>query len=623
MVKKLVFFIALATSLFTVYTATFGQFTPVLQRGIFIGLILLLVFLLYPTSKNKKWLRVIDIIALLGVISSITYLYISYPTIESRIGYVNHADTIFGLILVVLLLEACRRVTGWALTIIAGIFLAYGFFGFLVPGYFGHEGYDLARLMTTMFLTTEGVFGSALAAAATFVAMFIIFGTFLEKGGAGQVFIDLAMAVGGRKRGGPAKVAVFASALMGSVNGSPVANVTTTGVFTIPLMKKVGYKNEVAGAVEAVASTGGSILPPVMGAGAFIMAEMAGLPYSAIVTAAVIPALLYYLSIYMVVDFEAAKNKLEGLSKEDTPDLKETLKKGILLLLPLFVLIFFLVFAKVSVTRAALYSILAVIIVSFFTKDKKMGIRLLIETFIASAKSMIVVSVACATAGIVVGIITLSGLGLKLSGVLLSIGESSLFLTLVLTMIGAVIIGMGLPPTPAYIVFSVLATPALVQLGVPLLAAHMFVFYYSCFAPITPPVALAAFTAAGISDAKPFKTGWTSFIYALPAFIIPFLFIYGPELMGEGTWPQIIYSTLTASIGVIAIGAATTGWFRKNLVIVERILMLVAGVTLVIPGLLSDIIGVILIVVANLLIQIRKSKASNLNSNNSVKEAVE
>lgn len=621
MVKKLIFVIALAVSIFTIYTATFGQFTPVLQRGLFISMILLLVYLIYPTSKTKKWMRIFDVIALLGIISSTVYLYLYYPTIESRIGYVNHADTIFGLIFVIILLEACRRVTGWALTIIAGIFLAYGFFGYLVPGYFGHEGYDLSRLMTTMFMTTEGIFGSALAAAATFVAMFIIFGTFLEKGGAGQVFIDLAMAIGGRRRGGPAKVAIFASALMGSVNGSPVANVTTTGVFTIPLMKKVGYKKDVAGAVEAVASTGGSILPPVMGAGAFIMAEMAGLPYSAIVVAAVIPALLYYLSIYFVVDFEAAKNKLEGLSKEETPDLKETLKKGFLLLLPLFILVYFLVFAKVSVTRAALYSIIAVIIVSFFTKDKKMGLKALTETLVSSARSMLVVSVACATAGIVVGIITLSGLGLKLSGVLLSVGENSLFLTLLLTMIGAIIIGMGLPPTPAYIVFSVLATPALVQLDVPLLAAHLFVFYFACFAPITPPVALAAFTAAGIADSNPFKTGWKAFSYALPAFIIPFLFIYGPELMGEGTPLQIIYSTATASIGVIAIGACTVGWFRKNLLIHERLLALAGGFTLVVPGIYSDIIGVALIAVGVVSMLIRKPSVSNINNN--VKEAVE
>lgn len=608
MIKKLVFIFALATSLFTIYTATFGTFTPVIQRGMFISLILVLAFLLYPTSKKHKWLRIIDAVAILGVIASAVYLYFYYPTIESRIGYVNYADTIFGLIFVVILLEACRRLTGWALTIIAGIFLAYGFFGFLVPGYFGHEGYELPRLMTTMFLTTEGVFGSALGAAATFVSIFIVFGTFLEKGGAGQVFIDLAMAIGGRKRGGPAKVAIFASALMGSVNGSPVANVTTTGVFTIPLMKKVGYKKEVAGAVEAVASTGGSILPPVMGAGAFIMAEMAGIPYSAIVTAAVIPALLYYLSLYFVVDFEAAKNKLEGLSKEETPDLKETLKKGILLLLPLVILVYFLVFAKVSVTRAALYSILAVIIISFFTKDKKLGFKALIDIFVTSAKNMLVVSVACATAGIVVGIITLSGLGLKLSGLLLVVGESSLFLTLMLTMIGAIIIGMGLPPTPAYIVFSVLAAPALVDLGVPLIAAHMFVFYFSCFAPITPPVSLAAFAAAGIAEGKPFKTGWTSFKYALPAFIIPFLFIYGPELMGEGTWIQIIYSALTASFGVIAIGAATTGWFRKNLNFIERIIFVAAGFTLIIPGIYSDILGGILIGIVLISIKLRKPR---------------
>jgi TRAP transporter 4TM/12TM fusion protein len=622
MIRGFIFIIALVTSLYTIYTATFGQFTPVIQRSLFLGLMLLLVFLIYPMKKDNKWLRILDFVAIAGVIASVVYLFISYPTIESRIGYVNHGDTVFGFIFVLLLLEACRRVTGWSLTIIAGLFLAYGFFGYLVPGYFGHEGYDLGRLMTTMFLTTEGVFGSALAAAATFVAMFIIFGTFLEKGGASRVFIDLAMALGGKRRGGPAKVAIFASALTGSINGSPVANVTTTGVFTIPLMKKVGYKPAVAGAVEAVASTGGSILPPVMGAGAFIMAEMAGVPYSSIVTAAIIPALLYYLSIYFVVDFEAAKSNLVGLSKEETPDLKETLKKGSLLLLPLLVLIFFLVFAKVSVTRAALYSIVAVLIVSLFNKEERIGFKSLIEILVTSAKRMLVVSIACGTAGIVVGIITLSGLGLKLSGVLLAVGENSLFLTLLLTMVGAVIIGMGLPPTPAYIVFSVLATPALVQLGVPLLAAHMFVFYFACFAPVTPPVALAAFTAAGIAEAKPLKTGLISFAYVLPAFIIPFLFIYGPELMGQGTWPQIIYSSITASFGVIAIAAATTGWLHKNLVILERALMLAGGVTLVIPGMISDLIGVVLIGLTVGSVLFRKS-SKNSNVDTVIKGAIE
>jgi len=622
MIRGLVFIVSLATTVFTIYTATFGQFTPVIQRSLFLAMILLLTFLLYPLNKKHKWFRIFDFLAIAGVLAATVYLYIAYPTIESRIGYVNHADTIFGLIFVLLLLEACRRVTGWSLTIIAGIFLAYGFFGYLVPGYFGHEGYELARLMTTMFLTTEGVFGSALAAAATFVAMFIIFGTFLEKGGASQVFIDLAMAIGGKRRGGPAKVAIFASALTGSINGSPVANVTTTGVFTIPLMKKVGYKPHIAGAVEAVASTGGSILPPVMGAGAFIMAEMAGVSYSSIVTAAVIPALLYYLSIYFVVDFEAAKNNLVGLSKEETPNLKETLKKGTLLLLPLFVLIFFLVFAKVSVTRAALYSILSVIIVSLFNKNNRIGLKSLVDILVTSAKRMIVVSVACGTAGIVVGIITLSGLGLKLSGVLLAVGENSLLLTLLLTMVGAIIIGMGLPPTPAYIVFSVLATPALVQLGVPLLAAHMFVFYFACFAPVTPPVALAAFTAAGIADSKPLKTGLTAFAFALPAFIIPFLFIYGPELMGEGTAASIIYSSLTASIGVIAFAAATTGWFHKNLRIVERALMLAGGITLVIPGLITDIIGVTLIAISIAsVVWIKNRKLSNIDD--SIKGVIE
>jgi TRAP transporter 4TM/12TM fusion protein len=496
------------------------------------------------------------------------------------------------------------------------IFLAYGFFGFFVPGYFGHEGYSLGRIVTMMYLTTEGLFGSAASAAATFVAMFIIFGTFLEKSGGSQVFIDFATAIGGRMRGGPAKVAVISSALTGSINGSPVANVTTTGTFTIPLMKKVGYKPHVAGAVEAVASSGGSILPPVMGAGAFVMAEMAGLQYSQIIIAAAIPAILYYLSIFFVVDFEAAKNNLKGLAKDEIPDIKETMKKGLLLLIPLAVLIYFLAIAKVSVSRSALYAILSILILSVFNPGGRIGFKTLIEILETSAKRMILVSVACAAAGLVVGIITLTGIGLKLSGVLLLVGQNSLFLSLLLVMAGTIVIGMGLPPTPAYIVFSVLAVPALMKLGVPLLAAHMFVFFFSCFAPITPPVSLASYTAAGIADAHPMKTGWTAFAFALPAFIIPFMFIYGPQLMAQGTPLEVFYSFITASIGVIAFASATVGWFIRDLQAYQRLMLLVGAFTLVVPGVITDLIGAALLIVVLLIILAgsRQNRVQNLST---------
>ncbi|WP_313025856.1 TRAP transporter permease [Pseudomonas lopnurensis] len=609
MTRGLVFVFCIALSLFTLVTSSFGAMTPVLQRGIHITLVLVLVLLLHPTRKNNGALRAADYLMIGLIIASGIYLYDAYQSINERIGYVTLWDKVFGSIFILVLLEACRRVVGWALTIIAAVFLAYGVFGYLVPGIFGHRGYSLERIITTMYFTTEGIFGAAAAAAATFVAIFIIFGTFLEKTGGSQVFIDLATALGGRKRGGPAKVAVFASALTGSINGSPVANVTTTGVFTIPLMKRVGYKPHVAGAVEAIASCGGSVLPPVMGVGAFVMSEMAGIPYSEIVVAAIIPALLYFLSIFFVVDFEAAKNNLRGLAKNELPELRATLKKSFVLLIPLAVLIYFMVFAKVSVTRSALYAMLAIVVIGIFNPAGRISFKGLIEILEVSAKRMLLVSVACATAGLVVGIITLSGMGLKLSGILLSLGESSLLLSLLLVMFGTIVVGMGLPPTPAYIVFSVLSVPALLELGVGLLPAHLFVFYFSCFAPITPPVSLAAYTAAGISGSAPMKTGMTAFLFSLPAFAIPFMFIYGPGLLMAGELQEILLHSLTAALGIVAFASVTVGWFLMNLNLVQRMIIAVGAATLIVPGVYSDAIGIAILLL--MLVQIQFSRKRN------------
>lgn len=607
MIRGIVLAVSLAISIFTLYTAIFGLLTPVLQRSIHVGLIVVLGLLLFPMKKGSETLRILDFVCVLLIVTSTIYLQFSYATLMERIGYANIWDNIFGGVFILILLEMCRRIVGWALTSIGIIFLAYGFWGFLVPGFFGHEGYPLSRIVTTMYLTTEGIFGSAVGAAATFVAMFIIFGTFLEKCGASQVFIDLATAIGGKRRGGPAKVAVFASAMTGTVNGSPVANVTTTGIFTIPLMKKVGYNPNVAGAVEAVASTGGSILPPIMGAGAFVMAEITGISYSAIALASIIPALLYFASIYFVVDFEAAKKKLHGLKPEDIPDLKATLKQSFIVLVPLLVLVLSLAVLKVSVTRSALYAIGAVVVISILRRQ--FGFKALIDILETSAKRMVLVSIACASAGFIVGIITLSGLGLKLAGLLMTVGESSLFLTLLLTAVGAIIIGMGLPPTPAYIIFSVLTAPALVELGIPLLAAHMFVFYFTCLAPVTPPVALASYTAAGISGGTPMKTSFFSGLYALPAFIVPFLFIYGPELLAQGSFGDIVIGTLTGCIGVMAFAASSVGWFVKPLAWYMRVLFLVIGFLLIVPNIYFAIVGIILLAAATAIIKFIPSRA--------------
>src|SRR5690554_188774 len=590
-----IFLFAMLLSGFSLYTGIFGSLTPVLQRGFHVTLVVALIFLIHPMKKGGIAGHILDILFFVVIIASGFYLYEAYQTIDQRIGYLTIWDRLFGTAFIIILLEACRRVVGWPLTIIAVIFLAYSFFGYVVPGSFGHGGYSLDRVVTTMFLTTEGIFGPAAAAAATFVAIFIIFGTFLEKTGGSQIFIDLATIIGGRRRGGPAKVAVFASALTGSINGSPVANVTTTGIFTIPLMKRVGYKSHVSGAIESVASCGGSVLPPVMGVGAFVMSEMAGIAYADIVIAAILPAALYFLSIFFVVDFEAAKRQLKGLSKEDLPDLKQTLKASLLLLIPLVVLVYFLVFAKVSVTRAALFAIAATVVVGFLNPVERLTFKGIVEILEVSAKRMLLVSVACAAAGLVVGVITLSGVGLKLSGVLLSLGENSLLLSLGLVMLGTLVIGMGLPPTPAYIVFSVLSVPALLELGVGMLAAHLFVFYFASFAPITPPVSLAAYTAAGIAGSKPMKTGMAAFLFSLPAFMIPFLFIYGPGLLLEGDLTSIVITFVTSALGIVAFAAVTVGWFIRNLNFWQRGLIAIGAFTLVIPDGTTDMIGMAII----------------------------
>lgn len=590
-----IFLFAMLISGFSLYTGIFGSLTPVLQRGFHVTLVVALIFIIHPMKKGGIFGNILDLLFFVVIIASGIYLYEAYQTINQRIGYLTIWDRLFGTAFIIILLEACRRVVGWPLTIIAVIFLAYSFFGYVVPGSFGHGGYSLDRVVTTMFLTTEGIFGPAAAAAATFVAIFIIFGTFLEKTGGSQVFIDLATAIGGRRRGGPAKVAVFASALTGSINGSPVANVTTTGIFTIPLMKRVGYKSHVAGAIESVASCGGSVLPPVMGVGAFVMSEMAGIPYSDIVIAAILPAALYFLSIFFIVDFEAAKRQLKGLSKEDLPDLKKTLKASLLLLIPLIVLVYFLVFAKVSVTRAALFAIAASIVVGFLNPTERLTFKGIVEILEVSAKRMLLVSVACAAAGLIVGVITLSGVGLKLSGVLLSLGENSLFLSLGLVMLGTLVIGMGLPPTPAYIVFSVLSVPALLELGVGMLGAHLFVFYFASFAPITPPVSLAAYTAAGIAGSKPMKTGMTAFLFSLPAFMIPFLFIYEPGLLLEGDLKSIVITFITSGLGIIAFAAVTVGWFVRDLNLWHRGLIAIGAFTLIVPSGMTDVIGLAII----------------------------
>ena len=590
MIKKVVFSLAIFLSIFHLYTGGFGLLTPMLQRSVHLYVVIILVFLMYPLTF-KKIGRVFDYIAIALAIGSAIYIFTTYETLLHRIGDTSTMDIFFGVATIVLVLEATRRVTGWVLAMIGVVFIFYSYFGAYFPSVFESSNMSTNRFISLVFLSSEGLWGSTLAIAATFVALFVIFGAFLNATGAGKVFIDLAYFFGGRYRGGPAKVAVISSALMGTVSGSPVANVSSTGQFTIPLMKKIGYKPKVAASIEAVASTGGSIMPPIMGAGAFVMAEMTGIPYGEIIIAAAIPAILYYLSVYFYVDLEAAKDNLKGLTKAELPDFKKTFMAGFHLYIGLGVLIYLLVFNQSSPMFSAFWSIVALVVSYVVVYFKKINWSFLPEALVDGAKGMLLTTVACATAGIVVGVVNLTGIGVTLTTLMVNIGGTSIILTLIVTMIACIIMGMGLPPTAAYILLGVLTAPALVKLGIEPLYAHMFVFYFSCLAPITPPVALASFTAAGIAGSDPMKTSITSAKIGLVAFIIPYMFIFGPALLAQGTILEIGWTFIMACLGVFVLAMALTGWYKRNLLWYERLWALVTAILLISADLMTDFIG--------------------------------
>jgi len=594
MVGWIVFFGLLAFSLFQVYTSVFGVLTAQLQRTIHLGFALALIFLLFPVRKKNAGRRnrvawYDTILALLSVIVG-AYWPLMIDDLVNRVGRLTQVDFIVGLLAILLVLEATRRTVGLPITIIAIIFLGYAIYGPYMPGPLAHRGLELDRLVQTMFYTTEGILGTPLAVSSTFIFLFLLFGSFLIKTGVGEYFNDLSIAIAGRSIGGPAKVAVFSSALQGTISGSSVANVVTSGAFTIPMMKNLGYRKEFAGAVEAASSTGGQLMPPVMGAAAFLMAEFIGIPYAEIALAAAIPAILYFAGIWIVTHFEAKRTGLRGLTKEEMPDKKEVLRKSYLLI-PIIAIIVLLM-TGMSVMLAALYSIVISIVVSAFNKETRIGIRGIIDALVDGARTALGVAAATAAAGIIVGVVTKTGLGLKLANGLLDIAGGALLPTLILTMVASLILGMGAPTTANYVITSTIAAPAIIMLGVPDLSAHLFVFYFGIIADITPPVALAAFAAAAISGGEPIKTGIESTKLAIAAFIIPYMFVFSPELlMIDTTWYQVLWITISAFAGMIAIGAGVVGhWYRK-IYWYERIPAIVAGLLLIHPGGVTDIIG--------------------------------
>ncbi|WP_080872238.1 TRAP transporter permease [Oceanobacillus timonensis] len=598
----------IAFSVFQLYTGIFGQLTAYIQRTIHLGFALSLIFLLFPAARGMKKDKIpwYDYILMLLSILVCGYWPVYYDTLVQQFGGISAMQMVVGGLGILLVLEAARRAVGLPIIIIALLFLGYALLGPNIPGMFAHAGLSLEQLIQSMFFTTEGILGTPLQVSSTYIFLFLLFGAFLVQTGVGNYFNDLAISIAGKRVGGPAKVAIFSSALNGTISGSSVANTVTTGSYTIPMMKKLGYRKNFAGAVEAASSTGGQIMPPIMGAAAFLMIEFAGESYWNIAKAAVIPAALYFAGIWIMTHLEAKRTGLTGLSDEEIPSKISVLKK-IHLLLPIVAIVYFL-FIGVSVERAAIYGIVTTIIVSLFRKDTRITPAKFIVALEQGARTALGVAAATACAGIIVGVVTRTGLGLKLGNSLVSIAgtiatspETQLMLTLVFTMITSIIIGMGSPTTANYIITSTIALPAIVALNdnldvaIPLLAAHMFVFYFGIMADITPPVALAAFAATGISGGEPIRTGGNAARLAIAAFIIPYMFVLNPTLlMIDATVFEIIFSFLTAILGMIAIGAGMIGYWYRKIKWFERILAVVTGLMLIYPEGYSDTIGFVL-----------------------------
>ncbi len=607
---KLIIIIAVILVLFHLYTALFGLLEAISQRNIHLTAALLLV-ILYKPSKFRGAMIIDGLLVGLTLAAGI-YMSIQAPTLAFRAGTVYQADIIVGLMTMFLILEGTRRIMGWAMPIVALVMLVYTFFGQYLPQPFGHAAYSLERIISLQVLATEGIYGTPLGASASFIVLFIVFGSFLEVSGGGQFFMDLATGAFGWLRGGPAKVAVISSMLFGSISGSAVANVTTTGTFTIPLMKRTGYSATFAGAVEATASTGGQLMPPVMGAGAFLMAEVLGMPYSKIIIAAIIPGILYFLGCFFVVDLEAAKNGLAGLKRESLPKVSKVMRDGWPQIIPLLVLIYMLVFMRTSAMKAALWSIIVTIIINSILKQKdRMGIKKLLNGCEGAANGTITVAMATACAGIIIGAFGITGLGSKLSSLILMIAGGNVFFILVLTAICSIILGMGLPTVAAYIVLAVLVAPALISFGVDRLSAHMFIFYFGIISNVTPPVALAAYAAAGISGASAISTGWVATKLAIAGFLIPFVMVYEPAILMNGSLGNILFTSGTALLGIYSLAGSTTGFVFCKCPVWERLALAAAGIALVIPAVLVSIIGFIVFAIVFFINYSRARKVRN------------
>ncbi len=607
--RWIVYVIGVGWSVFQVYTAAFGLLPAQLQRSVHLAFAFVLTFMLFPFRSFKSSDRLNWYNYLLAALAAYVGLYMAfnYTRIMEAGGDYADVDYVFAGFGILLTLEATRRVVGLPIVCISAFFLIYAYFGAFFPGFMEHRGYSLQRIASHMYLTTEGILGIPLGVAATFIYLFILFGSFREKTGLGQLFIDVSNAVAGWASGGPAKMAVITSALEGTVSGSSVANTVESGSLTIPMMKRLGYRPEFAAAVEASASTGGQIMPPIMGAAAFIMAEFLNIPYLDIAKAAAIPACLYFFGVFMEVHFEAKRCKLRGLSRDELPRFGTVMRERGHLFFPLFAIVAFLGMGFTPL-YAALMGLVVCIFAGALRKSTRMSFREIADAFELGARNAIGVALACASAGIIIGVITLTGLGLKMANGLVELAGGYLLPTLFFTMITSIILGMGAPTTANYIITSTIAAPALILLKVHPLAAHMFVFYFGIIADITPPVALAAYAGSGIAKSNPMMTGLIATKLAIGAFIVPYIFVYNPSMLWIGTTAiGLIQTLITSCIGMTAIGASMIGFFLTNMNWFERGLYFIAGLMLIDPGALTDVTGLGILAVG-LLYQLQKRK---------------
>lgn len=609
-VGKFVTAICLTFTCFQLYTAIFGVLDAHLQRAVHLGFGLALVFLLKPSFHKDRSSSVHPWDLLLAVLGAAcpAYIVIQYKELVGRAGLMTTEDYIVGAVGVVLVIEATRRIVGIPMVTVVAVFLAYAFLGPYMPDAISHRGVTPEQLVGHLFFTTEGIFGIPLGVSSTFIFLFILFGAYLESTGLGRFFIDIANAIAGWAAGGPAKVAVLSSGLMGTVSGSSVANVVGTGSFTIPMMHKLGYDKEFAGAVEAAASTGGQLMPPVMGAAAFLMAEFVGVPYIDIVKAALIPAILYFMGVWLGVHFEAKRKNLKGVPREELPKPLDILKERGHLAIPLIVIVYLLVTGYTPM-RAALYAIGLSIVAACTRKSTRLSLADIFNGLIAGAKGILSVLVACAAAGIIIGVVTKTGVGLKMASALLDLAGGMMLPSMFFTMITALILGMGVPTTANYVITSTIAAPALMQMGVPVLAAHMFVFYFGIIADVTPPVALAAYAGSAIAGGNALRTGVNASKLAIAAFIIPYVFVLSPEiLMINATVPNLLWSLSTAIIGMIGVSSALIGYLTGNLNGVQRALLFFGGLLMIYPGLVTDAAG--LGVIAGIYVFQRRKKSA-------------